>query len=54
MGWMLSFSKPINEDVPNTEAVYRVVKEEMEEKSKLHVGIANRIINPLYTHFKVM
>jgi len=39
-------------DTINYQAVYRVVKEEMEKKSKLLESIAKRIIDSLYTHFE--
>lgn len=39
-------------DTINYQAVYRVVKEEMEKKSKLLESIAKRIIDSLYAHFE--
>jgi len=39
-------------DTINYQAVYRVVKEEMETKSKLLESIAKRIIDSIYTHFE--
>jgi dihydroneopterin aldolase len=39
-------------DTINYQAVYRVVKEEMEKKSKLLESIAKRIIDSIYIHFE--
>jgi len=39
-------------DTINYQAVYRVVKEEMEKKSKLLESIAKRIIDTMYAHFE--
>jgi len=39
-------------DTINYQAVYRVVKEEMEKKSKLLESIAKRIIDSLYSNFE--
>ena len=39
-------------DTINYQAVYRVVKEEMEKKSKLLESIAKRIIDSLYFNFE--
>jgi len=38
-------------DTINYYTAYRLVKEEMEKKSKLLENIANRIIDAIYTHF---
>lgn len=39
-------------DTINYQAVYKVVKEEMQKKSKLLESIAKRIIDSLYTNFE--
>jgi len=39
-------------DTINYQSVYRVVKEEMEKKSKLLENIAKRIIDSMYAHFE--
>jgi dihydroneopterin aldolase len=39
-------------DTINYQSVYRVVKEEMEKKSKLLESIAKRIIDTMYAHFE--
>jgi dihydroneopterin aldolase len=39
-------------DTINYQSVYRVVKEEMEKKSKLLESIAKRIIDSMYAHFE--
>jgi dihydroneopterin aldolase len=39
-------------DTINYQAVYRVVKDEMDKKSKLLESIAKRIIDSIYIHFE--